>query len=134
MRILIDIMSGDKAPLEQLLGAHAAALEMPQITFVFIGNEAIIRAVAAAKSLDLDLSNIEIVHTDVVVTMEDEPLSVVREKKESSMGVGLKMLAEGKVDMSQMITHVFPLADAEKAFELGAHPTDDVVKILIEMA
>lgn len=45
-----------------------------------------------------------------------------------------KMLAEGKVDMSQMITHVFPLADAEKAFELGAHPTDDVVKILIEMA
>ena len=45
-----------------------------------------------------------------------------------------KMLAEGKVDMSQMITHVFPLAEAEKAFELGAHPTDDVVKILIEMA
>ena len=46
----------------------------------------------------------------------------------------LVISAEGKVDMSQMITHVFPLADAEKAFELGAHPTDDVVKILIEMA
>ena len=44
-----------------------------------------------------------------------------------------KMLASGQVDMSQMITHVFPLADADKAFELGAHPTDDVVKILIEM-
>jgi len=98
MKILVDIMSGDKAPLEQLLGAHAAASEMPQITFVFIGNEAIIRAVAAAKNLDLDLPNIEICHTDVVVTMEDEPLSVVREKKDSSMGVGLKMLAEGKGD------------------------------------
>ena len=45
-----------------------------------------------------------------------------------------KMLASGQVDMSQMITHVFPLAEADKAFELGAHPTDDVVKILIEMA
>ena len=30
--------------------------------------------------------------------MEDAPLCVVREKKDSSMGVGLKMLAEGKGD------------------------------------
>ncbi len=44
-----------------------------------------------------------------------------------------KMLASGQVDMSQIITHVFPLAETDKAFELGAHPTGDVVKILIEM-
>lgn len=98
MRILVDIMSGDKAPLEQLLGAHTAATETPGVSFTFIGNEAIIRAIAAARGLSLDLPNIEIRHTDMVVTMEDQPLSVVREKKESSMGVGLKMLAEGKGD------------------------------------
>lgn len=44
-----------------------------------------------------------------------------------------RMLAGGQVDMSRMITHVFPLAQADKAFALGAQPTDDVIKILIEM-
>lgn len=44
-----------------------------------------------------------------------------------------RMLASGQVDMSHMISHIFKLEDADKAFELGAHPTDDVVKILIRM-
>ncbi len=98
MKLIVDIMSGDKAPLEQLLGAHRAASELPGVDFVFVGNETMIRAVAAARELDMDLPNLAIVHTDEVVTMEDAPLSVVREKKDSSMGMGLKMLAEGKGD------------------------------------
>ena len=98
MKIIVDIMSGDKAPLEQLLGAHQAALENPDTEMVFVGNEAIIRAIAAAKEMDLDLPNVSVVNAEEVVTMEDAPLSVVREKKGSSMGVGLKMLAEGKGD------------------------------------
>ncbi|MBQ7124814.1 MAG: phosphate acyltransferase PlsX [Clostridia bacterium] len=98
MKILIDIMSGDKAPLEQLCGATQAAEETPNVSFAFIGNEDIIRAVAEARGLNINLPNIEIIHTSEVITMEDAPLTVVREKKESSMGVGLKMLAEGKGD------------------------------------
>ncbi len=91
-------MSGDNAPLEQFLGAYQAAAETPNVSFAFIGNEDIIRAVAGARGMSLDLPNIEIVHTVETVTMEDAPLSVVREKKDSSMGIGLKMLAEGKGD------------------------------------
>ncbi len=98
MKIIVDIMSGDKAPLEQLLGAYQAATENPETDMVFVGNEAIIRAIAAAKDLNLDLPNIVIANAEEVVTMEDAPLSVVREKKESSMGIGLKLLAEGKGD------------------------------------
>ena len=98
MRIIVDIMSGDKAPLEIILGAHDAASENTGVSFTFVGNEAIIRAVAAAKGLNIDMPNVEIVHTEGIVTMEDQPLTVVREKKDSSMGVGLKMLAEGKGD------------------------------------
>ena len=44
-----------------------------------------------------------------------------------------KYIAEGKVDLSNLITHTFKLEDAAQAFDLGAHPTDDVVKIVIEM-
>ena len=98
MKILIDIMSGDKAPLEQFLGAYTAANENPSVSFAFIGNEDIIRAIASARDLNIDLPNIELVHTTEIVTMEDAPLSVVREKKDSSMGVGLRMLSEGKGD------------------------------------
>ncbi len=91
-------MSGDKAPLEQLLGAYQAAVETPSVTFAFIGNTDIMRAIASARDMNLNLPNIELVHTAEVVTMEDTPLVVVREKKDSSMGTGLKMLAEGKGD------------------------------------
>jgi L-iditol 2-dehydrogenase len=45
-----------------------------------------------------------------------------------------KGIAEGKVDLSKLITHEFALEDADKAFELGAHPTDDVVKIVVKMS
>lgn len=98
MKILIDIMSGDKAPLEQLLGAYEAAKENPNTAFGFIGNEDVIKAIAAGRDIDISLPNIEIIHTVDVVTMEDAPLTVVREKKDSSMGTGLKMLSEGKGD------------------------------------
>lgn len=98
MRIIVDIMSGDKAPLEQLMGAYEAAKENPGVAFTFVGNEAIIRAIAQSRGLQLDLKNVEICHTETVVTMEDQPLSVVRDKKDSSMGKGLKLLSEGKGD------------------------------------
>ena len=42
-------------------------------------------------------------------------------------------IAEGKVDLSSLITHEFKLEEADKAFDLGAHPTDDVVKIVVKM-
>ena len=42
--------------------------------------------------------NIKIVHTDVVITMEDDPMVVMKEKSDSSMAVGLKLLKDGEVD------------------------------------
>lgn len=44
-----------------------------------------------------------------------------------------RSIAEGKVDLSKLVTHEFALEEADKAFELGAHPTDDVVKIVVKM-
>lgn len=98
MRILIDIMSGDNAPLQTLLGAVEAAEEYGEESFVFIGDEQTMRSVAAENNINIDRENIEIVQSNGIVTMDDAPLSVVREKKDSSMGMGLKMLAEGKGD------------------------------------
>lgn len=97
MKILLDIMSGDNAPLETLRGAALAAESLPA-ELLLVGNTEIIRKTAEENGINLERENIEIVHAESVITMDDAPLSVVREKNDSSMSVGLKMLSEGKAD------------------------------------
>lgn len=98
MRIILDIMSGDKAPLEMLAGAvNARAQEYSKgVDYVLVGDENVIRKLAEENKLDI--SGFEIRHTDIVLTMEDDPMSVMKEKKDSSLAVGLRMLAEGEGD------------------------------------
>ena len=95
MRIIVDVMGGDNAPLEMVKGACAAAAEY-NANFILVGDRPEIERIAQAEGLNL--SRFEIVHTDTVITMEDDPLSVVRAKSESSMSVGLHLLAEGRGD------------------------------------
>ena len=96
MKILVDAMSGDHAPLEILKGASLAAKEYKEHEILLVGDENVISHVAVTN--EIDLSGIEIIHADAVITMEDNPICVVRDKKNSSMSVGLKTLANGEVD------------------------------------
>ncbi len=91
MKIILDAMSGDKAPLEIIKGAAMAA-KTYDAEMVLVGDREIITRVAQEQNLSLD--GIRIEHTDEVITMEDDPISVVRAKKNSSMAVGLRMLKE----------------------------------------
>lgn len=96
MRILVDAMSGDNAPLEILKGASIAAKEYKEHTILLVGDENVISHVAVTN--EIDIAGIEIIHADTVISMEDNPICVVRDKKNSSMSVGLKSLAQGEVD------------------------------------
>ena len=96
MRILIDAMSGDNAPLEILKGAELAIKEFKDHTIVLVGDENVISDIAVTN--DIDLQGVDIIHADTVISMEDSPLSVVRDKKDSSMSVGFKALSKGEVD------------------------------------
>ena len=97
MRIIVDVMGGDNAPRETVLGAFAAAKEFDaSIEYTLVGDESAIREIAAEQGVDL--SRFDIVHTTEVITMEDDPVCVMRAKKASSMSTGLRMLAEGRGD------------------------------------
>ena len=98
MRIIIDVMSGDNAPLEILLGVDKAAKEdySNGVSYTLVGDENIIKSLASEHKIDI--SNYEIKHTDTVLTMEDEPMAIMREKKNSSLGLGLQLLAKGEGD------------------------------------
>lgn len=94
MRIAIDAMGGDNAPREIVKGA-AQALEYGQ-EIVLIGDSEQIMKIAEEEKLDL--SAVEIIHTGSVMTYDDDSKAVLKAKKDSSMGIGLTMLAEGKAD------------------------------------
>ncbi len=95
MKILIDAMSGDNAPLEIIKGVSWARKKYKE-DLILIGDENIISDIAVKN--EINLSGIEIVNAKSVITMEDKPMCVVREKRDSSMSMGFKMLANGEVD------------------------------------
>ena len=88
-------MGGDKAPLEVVKGAYLASLEY-NATFILVGNKPAIEKIAEQEQIDL--RRFDIVHANSVIEMEDDPISVVRAKSDSSMSTALRMLSEGKGD------------------------------------
>ena len=97
MKIILDAMGGDLAPEAPVMGAiEAAKLYNTDITLVGRGEE--ILAVLKKNGIENLPDRVEICHADDVVDMHDDPGSVIRKRKNSSMIVGLKMLSEGQGD------------------------------------
>ena len=95
MKIIVDAFGGDNAPLEIIKGC-AEAVQEHGVEILLTGKEAVIREVSAANGISLDKMEIE--DCDEVLTMHDSAESVLKAKKNSSMGVGLRLLGEGRGD------------------------------------
>ncbi len=95
MRIILDVMGGDK-PCEEFVEGAVNAVKEYGCNITLVGDE--IKIMSAFVNKDLSMDKIDIVDAPEYITMEDSAMSVVREKNTSSMNVGLKMLAEGKGD------------------------------------
>lgn len=97
MKIIIDAMGGDLAPEAPVLGALQGAKDFgAQITLVGRGEE-ILQVMKKNGISDLP-EGVEIANADDVVDMHDDPATVLHKRKNSSMVVGLRMLAEGQGD------------------------------------
>ena len=97
MKIILDAMGGDNAPEAAVLGAiDAAKAYGVEITLVGRG-EAILEVMGRHNITDLP-AGVEIANAEDVVDMHDDPGSVIRKRKNSSMVVGLKLLADGEGD------------------------------------
>ncbi len=95
MKIIVDAFGGDNAPDEILKGCRMAK-DALGTEILLTGRADAIRA--AASRLSLDLSDMEILDCPDVLTMDDDPMSIRREKKDSSLAVGLRALRDGKGD------------------------------------
>lgn len=91
MRIIVDAMGGDNAPQAVVQGAIRAKNELG-VDIILTGVE------TEVKKYLPDYAGIPVVNTTEIITMEDDPSTATRRKKDSSMAVALKMLADGEAD------------------------------------
>lgn len=97
LKIILDAMGGDNAPEAPVLGAVEAA-KAYGIEIVLVGRGEDILAVLKKHGIDNLPEGMEISNADDVVDMHDDPASIIHKRKNSSMVIGLKMLADGLGD------------------------------------
>ncbi|TMN23543.1 phosphate acyltransferase PlsX [Lentibacillus cibarius] len=92
MKIAIDAMGGDHAPEAIVKGAVNAVSQMNHLNITLIGDEQKI------KPYLTNSNNIDIIHTDEVITANDEPVRAVRRKKKSSLVLMAKEVKDNRAD------------------------------------
>lgn len=92
MRLAIDAMGGDHAPKEIVLGAMEAISEIKDLHITLVGDEKQINPLLTNRE------NIDIIHTEEVITGDDEPVRAVRRKKNASLVLAAKEVKEGRAD------------------------------------
>jgi glycerol-3-phosphate acyltransferase PlsX len=83
VRVAVDAMGGDRAPEEIVAGAIEAASD--GVEPVLYGRRELLEPLAG---------DLEIVHTEEVIAMDDKPADAAREKRESSMFVACRAVGE----------------------------------------
>ncbi|MEO6731538.1 MAG: phosphate acyltransferase PlsX [Ferruginibacter sp.] len=97
MNIALDMMGGDYAPLEAIKGiALFLAEEDKNITLTLIGDQAGLKPLISSHSVPLEY--IKIVHASEVIDMHEHPTKALRDKQQSSIAIGFRLLATGEAD------------------------------------
>ncbi len=94
MVIGIDMMGGDYAPQQTLLGVDLFLADAaPDIQLLLIGDEEVMR-----QHFSVVPSNVSFVHTSEVIDMHESPTRALRDKPNSSVSMGLQLLGNGMID------------------------------------
>jgi glycerol-3-phosphate acyltransferase PlsX len=96
MKLGLDAMGGDYAPLEAVKGAASAARLHPQYGIVLFGDRSEIDKICRDQEIPADL--FEVVHCSDVIGMSDHPVKAIASKPDSSLNVGFAHLAAKKID------------------------------------
>lgn len=94
MRIAIDAMGGDYAPVETVKGAIQALEEREDIFIYLVGKKEIIEE--ELKRYNYNSERIEIIDAREIIEMTDDPVTAVRAKKDSSMNRALELVKNGE--------------------------------------
>ncbi|MEL7238191.1 MAG: phosphate acyltransferase PlsX, partial [Planctomycetota bacterium] len=99
-RCAVDVMGGDNAPGAILQGCFEAfELLDGDDEVILVGDEDLIRKALEEAKL-ADTGRYTVVHASEVIAMDESPVEAVRRKKDSSIGVMAKLVADGKADVA----------------------------------
>ncbi|MBQ7973214.1 MAG: phosphate acyltransferase PlsX [Lachnospiraceae bacterium] len=96
IRVAVDAMGGDYAPLEIVKGAVEAVAENSSVVISLVGKEDAVKAELA--KYDYPKDQIEIVNATEVIEMAEPPVMAIRKKKDSSIVKGMMLVKEENCD------------------------------------
>ncbi len=96
IKVAVDAMGGDHAPMEIVKGAVEAAGSCEELKVFLVGKEKEVNA--ELKKYPYDPSRIEVVAASEVIEMAEPPVQAIRSKKDSSIVVAMKMVKNGEAD------------------------------------
>jgi glycerol-3-phosphate acyltransferase PlsX len=96
MRVVVDAFGGDNAPLEIIKGAAIASKELG-VDITLTGKKEEIENIIKENGFEF-FGELVIVDAPDVISMHDEPTSLLKAHKESSMAIAFKELSEDKAD------------------------------------
>ena len=97
MKLSLDAMGGDFAPMININGAKMALADFPEIKKIYlVGDERTLRE--GCDSAGLKGERIEIVHAPEVVAMNESGIMAVRQKKNSSMSIAVDLVKNKDAD------------------------------------
>lgn len=96
MRIVVDAFGGDNAPLEIVKGASDASTQF-KTEITLTGNKQEIEKIISDNNLKF-FGELIIVDTDDVISMHDDPTTILKAHSNSSMALAFKELSESRAD------------------------------------
>lgn len=96
VRVVVDAMGGDNAPVEIVKGAVEAVTERSEIKVLLVGEESTIQK--ELSNYQYDSERLQVVNATEVITNDEAPVMAIRRKKDSSIVVGLNLVKQGEAD------------------------------------
>ena len=96
MRVVVDAFGGDNAPLEIVKGAADASIQF-ETEITLTGNKQTIENIITENNLKF-FGELIIIDTDDVISMHDDPTTILKAHSNSSMALAFKELCENRAD------------------------------------
>lgn len=112
MKIAVDAMGGDHGP-EAIVSGSLQAKSRDLLDLVLVGNGNQIRGILEGRG---ETSALEVVHAPDVIGMDEAGPVAIRRKRESSLGLAMRLLADGQVDAVVSAGNTSAIVAAAKLF------------------
>ena len=96
IKVAVDAMGGDLAPVEMVAGAVEAVNAKPGIQVLLVGQEAVVNKELSKYTYNKE--QIQVVNATEVIATEEPPVNAIRKKKDSSIVVGMNLVKNNEAD------------------------------------